>query len=105
MDGVVGGFAIIIAIVFIEILSWRIKMLNVYFLKHKWKNVPNRSEQCFIKKTWLEEQVLFYIIWIGNAMVLNISEFQCGKICLDMCDFVNIPEYEWNITRLNKSEF
>ena len=30
---------------------------------------------------------------------------QCGQICLDMCNFVNMLEYAWNIKCLNKPEF
>ena len=32
------------------------------------------------------EQVFLYI-------TLNQSQSQCGQICLDMCNFVNMPEY------------
>ena len=45
----------------------------------------------------------FCITWAGNARILNMSEFQCGQICFDMCNFVNVPEYASNITFLNKS--
>ena len=36
--------------------------------------------------------MLLYINWIGNAKILNLSESQCGQICLDISNFVNIPE-------------
>ena len=63
-------------------------MLNIYFL--------NRNE----------EQVLLYITWTGNARILNMSESQLGQICLDMCNFVNIPEYVWNSTsQIRQIEF
>ena len=55
--------------------------------------------------SWSEEQVLLYIFWTDNERILNMSETQCGQICLDMCNFVNICEYVWNITCLNKPEF
>ena len=61
----------------------------------KMKNLSNRSEQWFKKRTWFEEQVLFYI-------TLNRSQSQCGQIYFDMYNFANMPEYAWNITRLNK---
>ena len=59
------------------------------------------DEQWFKKIPWLKEQVLLYITWTGNARILNMSESQCGQIFLDMCNFVNIPEYAWNIIRVN----
>ena len=33
-----------------------------------------------------KKQVFFYI-------TLNLSQSQCGQICFDMCNFVNMPEY------------
>ena len=39
---------------------------------------------------------------------LNIDlreEPEMKSICLDMCNFVNILEYAWNIKCLNKPEF
>ena len=27
---------------------------------------------------------------VGNARILNMSEFQCGQMPLDMCNFVNM---------------
>ena len=64
------------------------KLLNVYFWNKNEKNVPNRFEQWFKRRTWLEEQVLVYISWTGNARILNISEF--AAICPNV---LNIPRY------------
>ena len=61
-------------------------------------------KRLFKRRTWFEEQVLLYITWIGNAKIRNMSESQCEQIYFDMCTFVNIPEYEWNIMCLNKPE-
>ena len=38
------------------------------------KNIPNRFEQGFKRRTWLEEQVLVYTIWASDARVLNMPE-------------------------------
>ena len=65
----------------------------MFTFEAKLKNVSTRSEQWFKKRTWLKEQVLLYIIWTGNARILYTSESQCEQICLDMSNFVNIPEY------------
>ena len=43
-------------------------------LKQKWENFPNRSEQWFDRRTLLVEQVLVYIIWMGNSGILNMPE-------------------------------
>ena len=99
-----GWCAIIVVIVVIEVLSWS-ENVECLLYKQKWKTVPDRSEQWFKRRTWLEEQVLLYIFWTDNERILNMSETQCGQICLDMCNFVNICEYVWNITCLNKPEF
>ena len=69
-------------------------MLNIYF----W----NENEKGFQRRSWPEKQVLLYIIWTGNASILNMSEPQFGQICIDVCNFVSIGEYAWNITCLNK---
>ena len=47
----------------------------------------------------------------GSWICLNMSQCpnvpiywnmsQCGKICLDICSFVNMPKHVWNITCLN----
>ena len=66
-----GWHAIIIVIVVIEILSLK-KNVECLLLRQKWKNVPNRLEQWFKRRTWLEEQLLVYKIWIGNASILNM---------------------------------
>ena len=75
---------------------------NVEWLRLKWKNAPNRSKQLFKRRTWLEEQVLLYISWTSNAKILNMAEswWQWGQICLNMCNFVNMPGNAWNITCL-----
>ena len=49
--------------------------------------------------------MLLCIIWTGKARSLNMCESQCGQICLDIYNFVNMPEYAWNITCVNKPEF
>ena len=43
-------------------------------------------------------QVLLYIIWIGNAKIVDMSESQCEQIYPDMCSIVNMPGYACNIT-------
>ena len=35
--------------------------------------------------------VLVWVAWVD--MNMNRSQSQCGQICLDMCNFVNMPEY------------
>ena len=62
------------------------------------------QKQWLKRRTWLEEQALLYITWTGNARILNMSQSQCGQTHLDMCNFVNMPEYARNITCLNKPE-
>ena len=77
-------------------------------LKQKWENVPNRFGRWFKRRTWLEEQVLLYTIWIGNSKILNMPESaempKCGQIflhnCNKNCNFVDLPEYAWNQGRL-----
>ena len=41
----------------------------------------------------LKSSFCFTLLRTGNAKILNIPEFQCGQICLDMCNFLNTPEY------------
>ena len=50
------------------------KKVECLLLRQKWKNVSNtnRSEQWFKRRTWLEELVLLYINWTGNATILDI---------------------------------
>ena len=76
------------------------KNVECFLLKQRWKKVPNRFEQWFKRRTWLEEQVLIYTIWTGSARILNITEFfeiytKVGQyssicvtlwICLNMCE-------------------
>ena len=88
-----------------DIQEWNSRQSRCWMLTFETKIDPSRLEQLFKRRTWLEEQVLLYITWTGSARILNMSEFQCGQICLDMCNFVNMPEYAWNITCLNKPEF
>ena len=73
------------------------KIFECLLLKQQWKNVPNRSEQWFKRRTWLEELVLLYIIWTGNTRILDVSESHCGQICPDTWNAVSMPEYAWNI--------
>ena len=49
------------------------KKVECLLLRQKWKNAsnPNRSEQWFKRRTWLEELVLLYINWTGNATILD----------------------------------
>ena len=82
------------------------KKVECLLLRQKWKNVsnPNRSEQWFKKRTWLEE--LGYFTLIEPVMLRSwISDYQCGQICPDMCNFVIMTENAWNITCLYKPEF
>ena len=48
-------------------------------LKQKWKNVQNRFEQWFKRRTWFEELVLVYTIWTSNVRILNMP--QSAEIC------------------------
>ena len=48
--------------------------------------------------------VISWITWTSNARILKISESQFGQICLNMCNFVNMTEYAWEITWLNKPD-
>ena len=77
-------------------------MLNVYFWNKKEK--MKMQKQWFKRRTWLEEQVLLYFMWTGNARILNMSESQCGQIRLDMYNFVSVPKYAWSVTCLNKPD-
>ena len=54
-------------------------LLILKYYPEKWKNVSNRFELWFKRITWLEEQVLLYVIWTGNAKMLNMSE--SAEIC------------------------
>ena len=58
------------------LLKYYLEKQNIECLlfKQKWKNVPNRFEQWFKRRTWLEEQVLVYTIWTGNARILDMPE-------------------------------
>ena len=79
-------------------------------LKRKWKMFPNKFEQWFKRRTWLEEQALVYTIWTGNARILNMPEYteiysNVGKYSsINVTKNVteNMPEYAWNITCLNQ---
>ena len=50
------------------------------------KEEPDLKSKCHFT-------LLLCIPGIGNARILNVFESQCGQICLDMCNFVNTPEY------------
>ena len=53
-----------------------------------------------------EEPVInlqLYTICKGNGRILNMSESQFRRIWLDICNFLNVPEYAWNITCLNNT--
>ena len=85
--------AIVIAIVLLSLRYYpEEKNVECLLLKWKWKYVPNRSEHWFKRRTWLEEQVLLYITWTGNARILDMSESQCRQIYPDMYNVVNMPE-------------
>ena len=58
-------------------------------LKQKWKDISNRFEQWFKRKTWLEEQMLVYTIWSDDATILNMPE--SAEIYKNMGNFKNIP--------------
>lgn len=66
------------------------KHAEYLFLKKRWKNAPNRSEWWFRRRTWLEELVLLYIIWTANSRILDMCQYQCGQMCSDMCNFMNM---------------
>ena len=69
-------------------------MLNVYF----W----NKNENMF----QIDLNTLFAPVMPGSWTSLicrNVPEY--GQICRDMRNFVNIPEYAWNIPCLNEPEF
>ena len=103
MGGLGASVGCMLSLLLLLLLKYHLEEQNVKrLLLQKWKNVPNWPEMWFKTRTWLEEQVSLNITWTGNANILNLSESQCGQICLDMCNFVNIPEYAWNITCLNK---
>ena len=53
----------------------------------------------------LESSYCFTLLWTGNTKILNMSESQCGQRCLDMRNFVNMPEYAWIIKCLNQPGF
>ena len=46
------------------------------------KNIPNRFEKSFKRRTWLESQVLVYAIWVSDSRILNMHE--SAEICLDV---------------------
>ena len=79
-------------------------MLSVYLYKNEkmFQIDPNNDLK---EEPELKSRCCFTLFWTGNAKILNMSESQRGQICLDMCNFVNMPEYAWNITRLNQPGF
>ena len=71
----------------------------MFTFKTKIKNVPNDlKEEPDLKSRF----ALHYLA--GNAWILNMPESQCGQICLDICNFVNIPEVPKQARVLNISE-
>ena len=62
-------------------------------LKRKRKNVLNKFEQWLKRRTWLEEQVLLYIIWTDNARILNKSE--SAEICPSVGKYASISPTLW----------
>ena len=80
-------------------------MLNVYFWKKTEKMLEIDLHSDLKEEPDLKSRCCFTLLWTGNVRILNISESQCGQIYLDMFTFVNMPEYAWNITYLNKPEF
>ena len=60
----------------------------------------------FKQRTWREEQVLFYMIWTGNARILNMPEYADKIPNVGKYDSIWLilwmPEYVRNITCLNK---
>ena len=45
------------------------------------------------RRTWLEEQVLVYIIWAGNVMILDIPE--STKICPNVAKYASTCVTLW----------
>ena len=74
------------------------KMLNVYFSNKNQKifqidlNSDLKEELDLKSRCWF---TLFDPVMPGSNMLYM-------AICLDICNFVNVPEYAWNITCLNK---
>ena len=49
------------------------KNVKCLLLKQQWKNAPEKFEQGFKIRTWPEKQVLVYIIWYGNYIILFVQ--------------------------------
>ena len=53
--------------------------------KMKKKNIPNRFEKSFKRRTWIESQVLVYAIWVSDSMIcMNLNMHESAEICLDV---------------------
>ena len=82
------------------------KKLNVYFWD---KNEKIYQIQIDLNSDLKKEPDLkswCYFTLIEPVMLRSwISDYQCGQICPDMCNFVIMPENVWNITCLYKPEF
>ena len=73
-------------------------------LLKQWENVPNRSKKWFKEEPYLKSRCCFTLlelVMLGSWICLNPN---VGNM-LGMCNFVNMPEYAWNITCLNKQGF
>ena len=68
------------------------KVLSAYLYKNeKMFKIDLNSD---LKEEFdLKSSCCFTLLWTGNSMILNVSESQCGQICLVTCNFVNKPEY------------
>ena len=79
-------------------------MLDVFFYKNE--KMFQIDLKCDLnEEPDLKSRCWFKLLWTGNAKIMNMPESQCGQTCLDMSNFVNMPEYPWNITCLKKPEF
>ena len=84
------------------------KYVESLLLTQKLKKCSKQIWTVFKRRTWIEEHVLVYNIWNGNARILNMPEYiswnmhKCGQICIDISKLVNMSEYVWNILCLNK---
>ena len=83
------------------------KILNVYFRNRNEKrfqvdlNSDLKEESDLKSRCWF---TLFELVIPGSWIGMNLLP-EYGQISLDMCNFLNIPEYAWKITCLNKPEF
>ena len=63
-------------------------------------NSDLKEEPDFTCRCWF---ILFEPVISESRIYLNLLKYT--QMCLDLCNFVNIPEYARNITCLKKAEF